>query len=586
VAFREAPLVPTRGPVRASLGWSCNVRAVERQGEHTSRPLARVFRAPTKAVPALALLALLASPCGRIAADESAGATAERSAPSSRTRKIDVSEYRLDGAEQLTNAELEAVLAPFLGPGRELGDVEKARAAVEKAYSDKGFQSVTVAIPPQTVREGVVALTVTEGKVGRLRVRGARWFSPFDVRRQATSVAEGKVPNFNEIVGDVVALNQLPDRRVTPALRPGAAPGTIDVDLNVEDRPPFHGSLDLDNRQSANTTNLRLNGLLHYDNLFQRGHSLSFAFQTAPRRFEDAKVFSLSYLARVPGVTWLTLNLNGVLQDSDVSTLGSMAVKGKGRIFGARAMFTLPSTAEFLHTISWGFDYKRFEENLTLADTGSGATTLQTPVTYWPVTTQYAATWLGDRAQTQLTTTVIFNVRALGTDPAEIDAKRYDASGNFIYYRAEASRTQDLRHGPQLFARLQGQYTKDPVLSSEQFTAGGAESVRGYLEAEGAGDYGALGSFEVRTPSFARWLDTMRVDEWRLLAFFEGGKLLVREALPEQRSFFLLWGTGVGTRLRFLDHLSAAADVGVPLTSTGATRRYHPKFHLRVAGDF
>jgi hemolysin activation/secretion protein len=528
----------------------------------------------------LTVLALVASPWGRTAAEAAPAPAGEPAAPA-RTRKIDVSEYRVEGAEQLTTAELEAVLAPFLGPGRELEDVEKARAALEKAYSDKGFQSVTVAIPPQTVRDGIVALQVTESKVGRLRVRGARWFSPLDVKHQAASVAEGRVPNFNAIVGDIVALNQLPDRRVTPALKPGVIPGTIDVDLNVEDRLPLHGSLDLDNRQSANTTNLRLNGLLHYDNLLQRGHSLTFAFQTAPRRFKDAEVFSLAYLARVPGASWLTLNLNGVIQDSDVSTLGSMAVRGKGQIFGGRAVFTLPGTAEFFHTVSWGLDYKRFEEGLTLS-----TDTLQTPVTYWPVTTQYVATWLDEPSQTQLTTSVVFNVRGLGSPPSQFDAKRYAASGNFMYYRAEVSRTQNLRHGVQLLGRLQGQYASDPLVASEQMTAGGAESVRGYLEAEGAGDNGAVGSLEVRTPSFSRWLGASHVNEWRLLAFFEGGKLWVRQALPEQRSFFLLWGTGAGTRLRLLDHLYASADVGVPLTMAGATQRYHPKFHLRVAGEF
>lgn len=557
------------------------MRAVEQPGPGPSRAPSRATRGAKAAAVASAVLTLAALPYAHAAAADPAPSPAVHAVQPARPRKVDVNEYRLEGAEQLTTAELEAVLAPFLGPGRALEDVERARAAVEKAYSDKGFQTVTVAIPPQTVRDGVVVLKVTEGKVGRLRVRGAHWFSPFDVKRQAPSMAEGTVPNFNAIVRDIVALNQLPDRRVTPALRPGAAPGTLDVDLNVEDKLPLHGSLGFDNRQSANTTNLRLGGAIHYDNLLQRGHSLSFAFQTAPRRLEDAEVFSLSYLARVPDVSWLTLNVNGVIQNSDVSTLGAMGVKGRGRVFGGRAVFTLPGSAELLHTVSWGFDYKRFEEGLTL-----GTDTVQTPVTYWPVTTQYAATWLDEHAQTQLTTTVVFNIRALSSGSAELDAKRYNASGSFIYYRAEVSRTQDLRHGPQLFGRLQGQYAKDPILSSEQFTAGGAESVRGYLEVEAAGDYGGLGTLEVRTPSMASWLGASAIREWRLLAFLEGGKLLVRDALPEQKPFYLLWGTGVGTRLRLLDHLNASADLGVPLTTTDVTRRYHPKFHLRISGEF
>src|SRR5262249_30199922 len=104
-------------------------------------------------------------------------------------RTLDINEIRVFGADHLTAAEVESALTPFVGPRRTLEDVEKARAALEKEYVDKGFQAVVVAIPPQTVRDGVVTLQVTEGKVGRLRVNGTRWFSPFLVRQQAPSVA-------------------------------------------------------------------------------------------------------------------------------------------------------------------------------------------------------------------------------------------------------------------------------------------------------------------------------------------------------------------------------------------------------------
>ncbi len=61
-------------------------------------------------------------------------------------------------------------------------------------------------------------------------------------------------PNFGDVTKDIVSLNQWPDRRVTPALRAGVAPGTVDVDLNVEDKSPLHASLEVNNRQSPSTT--------------------------------------------------------------------------------------------------------------------------------------------------------------------------------------------------------------------------------------------------------------------------------------------------------------------------------------------
>src|SRR5262249_39275190 len=223
-----------------------------------SRKPRRTWRWRVSAAAAVALLSAHALPAlARQPAPPPAGA-----------RSLDIEEFRVEGVAQLSTLRVESVLVPFLGPGRTLEDVEKARAALEKAYFDLGYQTVVVAIPPQTVRGGVVTLKVTEGKVARLRVNGTKWVSPFAIKRLPPSVHEGKVPNFNDLVKDIVVLNQWPDRRVTPALRAGSEPATVDVDLNVQETPPIHGSVEGNNRYSVNTVHFRLNGALRYDNLW------------------------------------------------------------------------------------------------------------------------------------------------------------------------------------------------------------------------------------------------------------------------------------------------------------------------------
>ena len=89
-----------------------------------------------------------------------------------------------------------------------------------------------------------------------------------------------------------MALNQLADRKVTPSLRTGLVPGTVDIDLEVQDTFPLHGSVELNNRYSPDTTQLRVNGAISYNNLWQSGDSAGFSFKLAPERLADAKVFS------------------------------------------------------------------------------------------------------------------------------------------------------------------------------------------------------------------------------------------------------------------------------------------------------
>ena len=64
------------------------------------------------------------------------------------------------------------------------------------------------------------------------------------------------------------------------------------------------------------------------------------SFQVSPEDLEKVKVFTAYYLARFPGIEWLSLLVQGVKQDSDVSTLGGVAVAGRGEILGGRAIIT------------------------------------------------------------------------------------------------------------------------------------------------------------------------------------------------------------------------------------------------------
>lgn len=495
---------------------------------------------------------------------------------------LQVLEYRISGADLLSQADVEAAVYPYMGPDKSADDVEAARAALEKAYADRGYQTVAVSIPPQQVRDGVVTLQVTEGKVGRLRVRGSRYFDLDEIKDAAPSLAEGTVPDFNAVSADIVALNQIPDRRVTPTLKAGTTPGTVDVDLNVEDTFPLHGSLELNNRYSKDTSKLRLNGSIRYDNLWQLGHSLSLGYQVAPQESKDSKVYSGSYLARLPRAPWLSLLGYGVKQDSDVSTLGSMNVAGKGNIIGGRAIFTLPGDAEFFQTVSLGMDRKHFQERVTLA----GEDAYATPITYYPLSTSYSGTWMGEGRMTQLNAGVTMNFRAAGSDWQEFDNKRYKATGSFIYFRGDLAHTEDLPFGAQAWVKVQGQLSNDPLISSEQMSAGGLDTVRGYLESEVLGDNATLGSAELRSPSMTDYLGDAVLNEWRFHVFVDGGRLTIKEALSEQDDSFSLWSYGLGTRIRLLDYLNGSFDVGMPMIAQDSTKRRSPRVHFRLWGEF
>ncbi len=471
-----------------------------------------------------------------------------------------IREYRVEGAQRLKNLEVEEAVYPYLGPERTPADVDEARQALEKAYHDKGFQTVSVIIPQQDPRYGVIRLQVVEGKVGRLRVNGARFFLPSRIKAAAPSVAEGNVPNMNDVSEEILGLNRLGDRRVTPELRAGIEPGTVDIDLNVEDELPLHGSLELNNRYSANTTPLRINGSISYGNLYQLGHTLGLSTQIAPQDIDDAQVYSGYYLARVSDS--VSLMLQATKQNSDVSTLGGGAVAGRGNTAGLRALFDLPTTPTFYQTFSLGIDYKNFDEDIVI-----GKDTVASPIEYWPLLASYGASWIREDGFTEFNATLNFHLRGLGSSESAYANKRFNADGNYVYLHEEIANTQDLKGGSQLFTKLQGQIASQPLVNNEQFAGGGLSTVRGYLEATALGDNGFFGTIEFRSPSFIGTPDEdgKWSNEWRIYGFAEGGMVGIYDALPGQQGLYGLASVGAGTRFLVADHYNGSVDVGVPL---------------------
>ncbi len=240
----------------------------------------------------LAMLSLLMP--GVVLAQEPPAPVAAPSSEPAPQRKVNINEYVVRGNTTLDIRTIEKTVTPFLGPDRTLKDIEDARAALLAVYQAKGYQSVYVDLPEQQVTGGVVILQVNETRVGRVRVTGAEYTSPRLVREGVPALQEGKVPDFTQAQTELSTLNRA-DRQVIPVVRPGAVPGTMDVDLKVDDKSPVHASIGLNNDRSAETRPLRMTASVSHDNLWQLGHRASLSFFGAPQDFSQARVWSGAY---------------------------------------------------------------------------------------------------------------------------------------------------------------------------------------------------------------------------------------------------------------------------------------------------
>ncbi len=500
-----------------------------------------------------------------------------------RNHGFDLNEIRVEGSTLLPADAVEEVVYPFLGPNRQASDVEAARRALEDAYQKAGYATVSVSVPRQNVAasEGVIRMDVTERVVGRLRVKGSRYFVPDAVRAGAPSLAPGKVPHMPDVTRDLVGLNQLPDRTVEPQLRPGRVPGTVDVDLNVTDTFPLHGSVELNNRYNADTHALRLNSSLSYNNFFQRGDSGTIAYSVAPEDVQDAEITSASYLFHIPA-SRLSLLVSYLHSNSNVTALGTTNVAGRGTTAGFRLLVPLGATGSFSHSFSVGWDYKKYYELDTFTTTNQ---LTSAPITYYPLSATYAANWSGRRSTTDATVGVVLGLGSIGSNTAEFENKRLYAPRNFAVLKAGVSREEDLDHDIQLWGNVQGQLSNEPLVSSEQFGLGGADSVRGYLESETLGDYGTYVQTELRSPSIARYIRGP-LHSWRFHLFADAGYVGLQRAQLGQLSGQGLTSAGIGTRLNLWGYFNAALQDAQTFNHGPNTHSGTNRVLFRLYGEF
>jgi hemolysin activation/secretion protein len=528
------------------------------------------------------------APSAPAAAASASASLAPAQAPAELT-PFDIWEYQVEDNTVLDIETIERAVTPQLGPHRDMNAVEAARSALEAAYQKAGFLTVLVDVPEQRVDNGVVRLRVIEGSIDRLYVKGSRYHSQGYIRAQVPELQPGKVPDFNQVQRELASVNRSDDRRVQPVLRPGKLPGTVEVDLQVDDKLPLSGNIEINNQHAHDTTPTRVAATLRYDNLFQRDHSLALTAQVAPQKPSESRVLVANYLIPLEGAdAW---SVSGVFSNSDLATLGGTQVLGKGATLGLRRSigFGPPEAGQ---TLSLGADFKDLKERTLF-----GTQEIATPLRYLPFHLAYTGYGSAGAQRWQANADFSFAARELfarqvpcplasgetGFDD-QFNCKRSGADGSFAVLRLDGRWSYGWQ-AASLGARLGAQLATGPLVNAEQYALGGADTVRGYEESEVSGDLGWLGSIELRSANFgprlgSRWTDLT------LLSFVDAARAYVVQALPGQAPQASLLALGVGLRLTLRPGIDGTLDLAWPQKATLDTPAGSLRANARLVARF
>ncbi len=496
---------------------------------------------------------------------------------------FDIGAFLVDGNTLLQEDDVQDALESLIGPGKTASDVETARETLEKLYHAKGYPTVLVNIPEQSVECGIIRLEVIESKIAKVQVSGNRYATMDKVLSSLPSMKPGEVPYAPQVQKEISKINENADLKVTPSLSPGTKAGTVEADLKVEDKLPLHASLEISNRSSPDTSDLRLNAVIHYDNLWQRDNSLSLQYQTSPEDPSQVEVGAAAYSLPAPWNVNHTILLSGIWNSSNSAFGEGFTTVGNGHVFGLRYVLPLPVFTNYAHNLIIGLDYKDFQNitaQLSKAPKSSGE---PPPVTYFPLSFLYNSCMTDPHGTTQVSAGLNMVFRGLISNDWAFAQNRYDARGNYLYATGSVERTQDLIAGTKLFVKVDGQVSDSPLINNEQYAGGGLENVRGYLETEALGDSAVHCTIELRAPELTQSCGQGNAKlQCTPFIFYDLAHLFVMDALQKQQATFDLEGTGVGLKGLYDKCLEYETCWATVFSSTEYTRAGDSRVHFRV----
>ena len=235
---------------------------------------------------------------------------------------FDVRGYLIEGNYSVLPPEKFTMLSHYTG-NVDFARVREGLGALQLLYRDLGFVTISVTLPKQKLTNGIVKVKVIEGKLANIKVTGNLYFSYHNVLRALPSLDTNILLNTKWFQPELDRANQNKDRQIYPVISPGLEPGTSDLALQVKDRLPLHGHMEINDKSTPGTPLLRLDTAVQYNNLWQQEHQVGFDYNFSPQEMKSggsSEFYNQPEISSYSGFYRLPLGYNHTLRE-DADTL-------------------------------------------------------------------------------------------------------------------------------------------------------------------------------------------------------------------------------------------------------------------------
>jgi len=492
--------------------------------------------------------------------------------------RVMVRAIHVTGSTAFAAGELEAIVSGLSGAEHTLAELDAGAARITAFYREHGYPVARAYLPAQEIKDGVVNITVLEGRIDKRRINNQARLADGRANDYLNDIKSGEPVAAKPIDRALLLLNDTPGVGAARAtLQPGASVGTSDLVVELTPSAPYSANVELDNYGNRYTGEYRLGGALYLNSPFNMGDLFSVRALTSDQNLAYGRV---AWQIPVGGSGF---RLGAAYSDTRYRLSKEFAALNAHGSATSTSLFAVypfirSQASNLSGTLTW--------EDKKLNDRVDATTTItdkQVQLANIGLTGNHQDA-LGGAGNTSFDLSLVAGRLDIGSAAAlAIDAASARSNGGYTRLGYGLNRLQRLTDTNLLYASVAGQVASKNLDSSEKFFLGGANAVRAYPQGEAIGDEGWLVNLELRH-SFSEMLQGVM--------FYDAGSVSINrnQFVVGAANTRNIAGAGVGVNANLVGvqikaYLAWRTGGGQP-TSEPATLNRDPRLWAQLSGQF
>ncbi|MEO8247791.1 MAG: ShlB/FhaC/HecB family hemolysin secretion/activation protein [Burkholderiales bacterium] len=411
--------------------------------------------------------------------------------------KFRLTDVRFNGAAAIEPERLRNLARPYIGREVSLAELQALAQAVQAEYRARGYFLAQALVPVQTVQNGVVEISVIEGRLGRITSEVAP-DAPISEARVAAflkPLEAGRAVNAPDYERAMLLLSDQPGIRVTSGLQQGLEVGTTDLSVEVAPANRWQFTAEADNHGTKESGRYRFGGTARWLSPLGIGDNLDLRVLLSN---SNALQFGrLAYEAPIGGnglragiaASRVRYELGGQFE--------ALGAQGRADVLDLSLNYPLIRQRSENLFLRLGAQVKNLTDELQALNFSSDKRTRGVSLGWaW----ERRDAWLGGGYLASSGTLYWGNlsIRDEASRDADGGAGGRGTAGGFAKLGFQLSRLQAIKGSHSLYLALTGQLASKNLDASEKVALGGSRAVRAYPTSEVLVDQGVIGAVEWR----------------------------------------------------------------------------------------